>query len=152
MVMWSRPAVDLAGDAGRAGAGVEGEVEALEGERAVHRRDAGQADGGGGPEEGHLQAAVLPDLVPVLGGQGLAHREADLVAAVVDALPLGGGAVVGQVRGQRHRDREVGLAEEEPHLDHPGRDRQDGEGAGETAGEGTGEPQRSSLRPSRLIG
>ncbi len=132
------PAVHLARDPGGSGAGIEGEIETAEGEGAVDHRDAGEPDRGGGAEQGHLEATVLTDLVPVLGRQGLADREADLVAAVVDALPVRGAAVVGQVGGQGHRCGEVGLPQEHAHLQDPGGDRQDRERPGQSVGEGGG--------------
>ena len=54
--------------------------------------------------------AVLLELVAVAGGDGLRHREADLLPAVVDALPLRGGAVARQVAGQGDGARPAGTS------------------------------------------
>ena len=80
---------------GRARTGRSGRAKAVSTCATVWRRAAR-----GRAQERHLEAAVLLELVAVRGGQGLAHREADLLAAVVDALPLRGGPVAGEVGGE----------------------------------------------------
>jgi hypothetical protein len=87
------PAVHAPGHLDRARPGIEAERERAQHERAVHARDRAQAHRRRGAEQGHLQPAVLLQLEAVVGGHHLAHAEADLLAAVVDALPRGRGPV-----------------------------------------------------------
>ena len=97
-----------------------------------------------GAEEGHLQPAVLPHLVAGVGGRRLADREADLVAAVVDAAPLRRGAVVREVRGQGHGRGRPGPAGEHPHLGHPRHEDQGGQPPGGRAGQRAEELHRGA--------
>ena len=113
-------AVDAAGDPNRAGAGIEREVERLQRERAIDSRGGVDAGGRGRAEQRHLEAAVFLQLEASIGRDGLADREADLLAAVVHAAPVRGRAVVREVgRKVGGRDLEIGAVHEHHHRNDP---------------------------------
>jgi hypothetical protein len=95
---------------------------------------------GRGAEQGHLELPVFLELVAVVPGHGLPDHEADLLAPVVDPLPLRGRAVAGQVGGEVEGGRlQVGTVDEQPHLGQPRHHDQDRSDPREPAGHGTDE-------------
>jgi hypothetical protein len=137
--------VENPADLDRPGAGVEREIERAQIEGLVDARDRAQLCCARGAQHHHLQPAVLLQLEAVGGGLRLADRVADLLAVVVDALPLGAGAVAREVGGQRRR-LEVGALHEQRHLRAPGEHDQDRGRAGEGAGDGSEQVQQRGAR------
>ena len=121
-------AVEAALDRHRAGAGIEREVEVLERERAIDVRGRLQDRKGVRAEQRELQAAVFLQLEAIFGRLDLADGEADLLAAVVDAAPLRGRSVAGEIgREVPRRSLEIGAIDHHAHGRDPrdeGEDRQ----------------------------
>ena len=148
-----RQPIQGAAHAHRAGAGVQREVEGLEGERAVHSRRGANGGRARGAEQRHLEPAVLLQLEPVIGRDDLADGEANLLAAVVDAAPLCGRAVTREVGGEvGRRGHEVGAVHEHRHATDPGQHDQPGERPREASGSGRRKVTASDYRAERDSG
>ena len=134
----------------RTGPGVERELERPQREGVVDLGDGVNPGGGGRAEQGHLELAVLFQPEPVVGGQDLPDGEPDLGAAVVDTLPLRGGAIPGQIGRQVEGCLEIGPVHEDRHRRHPGDEHQHRHRPGHGAGQRS-EPEEASARGYRFL-